>query len=150
MPQAEHSAILSTIIKLPFVINYLFVLSIFKWPFWRFSSRRVITWLAQWVNRRLCCRLPCMRPTRHQDRHQTGRVLRRTHKQERRDETSEKKYKKNIRFVLHVETLATVQNVHTKSSEKCIMRHLCYVRIQKGRGRGVRTTPPPSWKITKK
>ena len=32
MPQAEHSAILSTFIKLPFVIN-IFVLSYFVWPF---------------------------------------------------------------------------------------------------------------------
>ena len=31
MPQEEHSAILSTFIKLPFVIN-IFVLSIFEWP----------------------------------------------------------------------------------------------------------------------
>ena len=32
MPQREHSAILSTFIKLPFVIK-IFVLSIFEWPF---------------------------------------------------------------------------------------------------------------------
>ena len=31
MLQGEHSAILSTFIKLPFVIN-IFVLSIFEWP----------------------------------------------------------------------------------------------------------------------
>ena len=31
MFQGEHSAILSTFIKLPFVI-YIFVLSIFEWP----------------------------------------------------------------------------------------------------------------------
>ena len=31
MLQREHSAILSTFIKLPFVIN-IFVLSIFEWP----------------------------------------------------------------------------------------------------------------------
>ena len=31
--QGEHSAILSTFIKLPFVIN-IFVLSIFEWPFY--------------------------------------------------------------------------------------------------------------------
>ena len=74
-----------------------------------------------------------MRPTRHQDRHQTGRVLRRTHKQERRDETSEKKYKnKSIKIVL--ETLASGQDVHTKSCAKCIMRRLYHVRIQRGAG----------------
>ena len=33
MPQGEHSAILSTFIKLPFVIK-IFVLSIFEWPFY--------------------------------------------------------------------------------------------------------------------
>ena len=33
MLQGEHSAILSTFFKLPFVIN-IFVLSIFKWPFY--------------------------------------------------------------------------------------------------------------------
>ena len=33
MLQGEHSAILSTSIKLPFVIE-IFVLSIFKWPFY--------------------------------------------------------------------------------------------------------------------
>ena len=33
MPQGEHSAILSTFIKLPFV-NKIFVLSIFEWPFY--------------------------------------------------------------------------------------------------------------------
>ena len=33
MLQGEHSAILSTFIKLPFVIK-IFVLSIFKWPFY--------------------------------------------------------------------------------------------------------------------
>ena len=33
MLQREHSAILSTFIKLPFVIK-LFVLSIFEWPFY--------------------------------------------------------------------------------------------------------------------
>ena len=33
MLQREHSAILTTIIKLPFVIK-IFVLSIFKWPFY--------------------------------------------------------------------------------------------------------------------
>ena len=32
MLQGEHSAILSTFIKLPFVIKF-FVLSIFEWPF---------------------------------------------------------------------------------------------------------------------
>ena len=32
MPQGEHSAILLTFIKLPFVI-YICVLSIFEWPF---------------------------------------------------------------------------------------------------------------------
>ena len=32
MLQGEHSAILSTFIKLPFVIK-IFVLSIFEWPF---------------------------------------------------------------------------------------------------------------------
>ena len=31
MPQGEHSAILSTFIKLPFIIK-IFVLSIFEWP----------------------------------------------------------------------------------------------------------------------
>ena len=31
MPQGEHSAILSTFIKLPFVIK-IFVLTIFEWP----------------------------------------------------------------------------------------------------------------------
>ena len=34
----EHSAILSTFIKLPFVIK-IFVLSIFKWPFYMRGSR---------------------------------------------------------------------------------------------------------------
>ena len=33
MLQEEHSAVLSTFIKLPFVIN-IFVLSIFEWPFY--------------------------------------------------------------------------------------------------------------------
>ena len=33
MPQGEHSAILSTFIKLPIVIN-IFVLSFFEWPFY--------------------------------------------------------------------------------------------------------------------
>ena len=33
MLQGEHSAILSTFIKLPFVIM-IFILSIFKWPFY--------------------------------------------------------------------------------------------------------------------
>ena len=33
MPQGEHSAILSTFIKLPFAIK-IFVLSIFEWPFY--------------------------------------------------------------------------------------------------------------------
>ena len=33
MLQGEHSAILSTCIKLPF-INYIFVLSFFEWPFY--------------------------------------------------------------------------------------------------------------------
>ena len=33
MLQGEHSAILSTFIKLPFVIK-IFVLSIFEWPFY--------------------------------------------------------------------------------------------------------------------
>ena len=33
MLQGEHSAILSTLIKLPFVIK-IFVLSIFEWPFY--------------------------------------------------------------------------------------------------------------------
>ena len=33
MPPLEHSAILSTFIKLPFVIK-IFVLSIFEWPFY--------------------------------------------------------------------------------------------------------------------
>ena len=33
MLQREHSAILSTFIKLPFVIK-IFVLSIFEWPFY--------------------------------------------------------------------------------------------------------------------
>ena len=33
MLQGEHSAILSTFIKLPFVIR-IFVLSIFEWPFY--------------------------------------------------------------------------------------------------------------------
>ena len=32
MPQGEHSAILSTLIKFPFVIK-IFVLSTFEWPF---------------------------------------------------------------------------------------------------------------------
>ena len=32
MLQGEHSAILSTFIKLPFVILMIFVLSIFEWP----------------------------------------------------------------------------------------------------------------------
>ena len=34
MLQGEHSAILSTIIKLPFVIKMIFVLAIFEWPFY--------------------------------------------------------------------------------------------------------------------
>ena len=33
MLQVEHSAILSTFIKLPFVIK-IFILSIFEWPFY--------------------------------------------------------------------------------------------------------------------
>ena len=33
MPQGEHSEILLTFIKLPFVIK-IFVLSIFEWPFY--------------------------------------------------------------------------------------------------------------------
>ena len=33
MLQGEHSAILSTFIKLLFVIK-IFILSIFEWPFW--------------------------------------------------------------------------------------------------------------------
>ena len=33
MLQGEHSAILSTLIKLPFVIK-IFVLSLFEWPFY--------------------------------------------------------------------------------------------------------------------
>ena len=33
MLQGEHSAIFSTLIKLPFVIK-IFVLSIFEWPFY--------------------------------------------------------------------------------------------------------------------
>ena len=32
MVQGEHSAILSTFIKLPFVVIQIFVLSIFDWP----------------------------------------------------------------------------------------------------------------------
>ena len=34
MLQGEHSAILSTFIKLPFVVKN-FVLSIFEWPFYK-------------------------------------------------------------------------------------------------------------------
>ena len=44
MVQGEHSAILSTFIKLPFVIK-IFVLhkSIFEWPFYTGSSVHVFT-----------------------------------------------------------------------------------------------------------
>ena len=41
MLQGEHSAILSTFIKLPFVIK-IFVLSIFQWPF--YTSFTVYLW----------------------------------------------------------------------------------------------------------
>ena len=34
MLQGEHSAILSTFIKLPLVILMIYVLSIFEWPFY--------------------------------------------------------------------------------------------------------------------
>ena len=42
MLQGEHSAILSTFIKLPFVIK-IFVVSIFDWPF--YTGFTVVTWL---------------------------------------------------------------------------------------------------------
>ena len=41
MLQVEHSAILSTCIKLPFVIK-IFVLSIFEWPFYTDFSVHII------------------------------------------------------------------------------------------------------------
>ena len=40
----EHSAILSTFIKLPFIIK-IFVLSIFKWPFYTGSTVPPVTLL---------------------------------------------------------------------------------------------------------
>ena len=40
MLQEEHSAILSTFIKLPFVIK-MFVLSIFEWPFNTGSNKKL-------------------------------------------------------------------------------------------------------------
>ena len=40
MLQGEHSAILSTFVKLPFVIN-IFVLSIFEWPFYMCINAQV-------------------------------------------------------------------------------------------------------------
>ena len=52
MLQEEHSAILMTFIKLPFVIN-IFILSIFEWPFkkgftvselWQEISNNVAFW----------------------------------------------------------------------------------------------------------
>ena len=43
MLQGEHSAILSTFIKLPIVIK-IFVLSIFEWPFWRFTQVILYSW----------------------------------------------------------------------------------------------------------
>ena len=47
MPQGEHSAMLSTFIKLPFVIK-IFVLSIFEWPFYTGFSVTVIITLLHW------------------------------------------------------------------------------------------------------
>ena len=49
MLQGEHSAILSTFIKLPFVFK-IFILSIFEWPlrqvllYMYFMSRRLLIW----------------------------------------------------------------------------------------------------------
>ena len=51
MPQREHSAILSTFIKLSFVIK-AFVLSIFEWPFYK-----GFTVLLQIVKTQLKCRI---------------------------------------------------------------------------------------------
>ena len=48
MLQGEHSAILSTFIKLPFVIK-IFVLSIFEWPFYTsFTVYEKGSAVAQW------------------------------------------------------------------------------------------------------
>ena len=46
MLQGEHSAILSTFIKLPFVIK-IFVLSIFEWPFY--------TGFTVFLSQNICC-----------------------------------------------------------------------------------------------
>ena len=44
MLQGEHSAILSTFVKLPFAIK-IFILSIFEWPFYTsFTGRAVAQW----------------------------------------------------------------------------------------------------------
>ena len=59
MFQGEYSAILSTFIKLPFVIK-IFILSIFKWPFYTgFTVGKISVFLAFpghinffWKNRR--------------------------------------------------------------------------------------------------
>ena len=48
--KGEHSAILSTVIKLPFVIK-IFVLSIFEWPLYTGFTVNVNKWKgAQWLN----------------------------------------------------------------------------------------------------
>ena len=44
MLQREHSAILLTLIKLPFMIN-TFVLSIFEWPFYTGFTVSGISWI---------------------------------------------------------------------------------------------------------
>ena len=47
MLQGEHSAILLTFIKLPFVIK-IFVLSIFEWPFYTYFTVRSLNLLMQY------------------------------------------------------------------------------------------------------
>ena len=50
MLQGEHSAILSTLIKLPFVIK-IFVLSVFEWPF-----NTGFTVSSLFIDKNICCR----------------------------------------------------------------------------------------------
>ena len=56
MLQREHSAILSTFIRLPFVIK-IFVLSIFEWPFYTGFTVFDFTQLNQLENRYECAQL---------------------------------------------------------------------------------------------
>ena len=58
MLQGEHSAILSTFIKLPFVIK-IFVLSILEWPFYTgFTVLTLEAMLASSLNSHIWCGLP--------------------------------------------------------------------------------------------